>query len=130
MPDQLVTVGTYSTAFEANLVKAELQAFDLDAVVIDDGVVNLNWLWSNLVGGVKVRVTESDAAEACRILELENENGRAIDAEIACPVCGCRHSHTFVDKRGSFLTWLLLGVPVIPAFSKRICDDCGCKFKT
>jgi hypothetical protein len=28
MPEQLVTVGTYSTAYEANLVKAELESFD------------------------------------------------------------------------------------------------------
>jgi hypothetical protein len=42
MPEQLVTVGRYNTAFEANLVKAELQAFDVDAILADDNAVSMN----------------------------------------------------------------------------------------
>lgn len=130
MPEQLVTVGTYSTAYEANLVKAELEAFYVDAVLADENIVNLNWLLSNMLGGVKVLVAESEAGEARRVLSLENsEPPEAPESTGVCPVCGGSKSHYFLDKRGSFLTWLFVGVPVIPTFSKRVCDDCGTKWK-
>jgi hypothetical protein len=83
-----------------------------------------------MLGGVKVRVPESKVGEARHVLGLEN--GEALEADAAagiCPECGSAKSHTFVDKRGSFLTWLLVGVPVLPALSRRICEDCGTKFK-
>jgi hypothetical protein len=130
MPEQLVTIGTYSTSFEANLVKAELEAFDVDAVLADDNTVNTNWLWSNAIGGVKVRVPESEMEEARRIMRLEAGDGAdSPESAIVCPVCGSRSSHYFLDKRGSFATWLVLGLPIFPVVSKRVCDDCGAKWK-
>jgi hypothetical protein len=131
MPEQLVIVGRYSTACEANLVKAELEAFDVDAVLADDNTVNTNWLWSNAIGGVKVRVPESEIDEALRIMELAaGDPADAPESAIVCPACGSSKSHYWLDKRGSFLTWLLLGLPVLPAFSRRVCDDCGVKWKS
>jgi len=83
-----------------------------------------------MLGGVKVRVPESKVGEACRVLGLENGEAPEPAASAGiCPECGSAKSHTFVDKRGSFLTWLLVGVPVLPALSRRICEDCGTKFK-
>ena len=122
-----MTVGTYSTAYEANLVKAELEAFDVDAVLADDNTVSINWLWSDMLGGVKVRVPESERDEARRIMGLAV--GDPAEPLGECPVCGSSKSHYFLDKRGSFLTWLLVGVPIVPTFSKRVCDDCGAKWK-
>jgi hypothetical protein len=130
MPEQLVTVGRYGTPFEANLVKGELEAFEVDAVLADDNAVGINWLWSNMLGGVKVRVPESELDEARLVLSLESgEAPEFVESAGICPACGSTNSHAFVDKRGSFLTWLLIGVPVIPALQRRICDDCGAKFK-
>ena len=131
MPEQLVTVGTYSTPYEANLVKAELEAFDVDAVLADDNTVGMNWLWSNMLGGVKVRVPESEIDEARRVLGLESgEAPESAESAGICPVCGSAKSQAFVDKRGSFLTWLVIGVPVFPALSRRVCDECGARFKS
>lgn len=70
MTEELVTVGTYSTAFEANLVKAKLAASDVEAFLADDNMVSVNPLLTNLLGGVKVRVPESQAADARRILGI------------------------------------------------------------
>jgi hypothetical protein len=71
MPDQLVTIGSYGTTYEANLVKSELEAFEIPAVLADDNMVNLNCLLTNMLGGVKVRVAESKLEEARRILKME-----------------------------------------------------------
>jgi len=127
MAEQLVTVARYSTAFEARLAKAELEAFDLDAVLADEETVDINWLWSNAIGGVKLRVRESDCAEARSVLAMES--AEVADPAVSCPVCGNADTRYCGDRRGSFLTWLLLGVPVIPALRRRVCDSCGHKWK-
>jgi membrane protease subunit (stomatin/prohibitin family) len=129
MPEQLITIGTYSTPYEANLVKGELEAFDVDAFLADDNTVSMNWLWSNALGGVKVQVAASEGEEARRILKLDAEAADCSEAATFCPECGSGKSHYFLDKRGSFLSWLLLSVPAFPATSKRVCDDCGTKWK-
>jgi len=134
MPDALVTLGAYSTAYEANLVRAELEAFDLHASLADADIIGINWLWSNALGGVKVQVPESEAAEARHVLELESgcdedTQDAAGSSTAVCPHCGSHRTDYYLDKRGSFLTWLILGVPIIPAVSKRACADCLCKWR-
>jgi hypothetical protein len=73
MPEQLVTVGTYGTTFEANLVKGKLEANDIDAVLDDENMVNVNPFLTNMLGGVKVLVPESELEEARRVLWLAND---------------------------------------------------------
>jgi hypothetical protein len=75
--------------------------------------VNVNWLWSNALGGIKVQVPESEAANALHQLDLEpsydEDVAEAADAAVAvCPRCGGQHADLFLDKKGSFLTWLIL----------------------
>jgi NMD protein affecting ribosome stability and mRNA decay len=72
-------------------------------------------------------LTASQADEARLILAAETED--EIDAAI-CPRCGGGHTRYYLDKRGSFLTWLILGVPVIPALSRMVCADCGRKWSS
>jgi hypothetical protein len=64
----LSRLGTYNTVTEANLVKAKLNAFGIEAVVeADDAgsmVPNLD-----LVRGVRVLVRDDDLAEAYEVLE-------------------------------------------------------------
>lgn len=132
MPDQLVTIGSYSTPYEANLVRGELEAFEIDATLADENAISLNWLWSNALGGVKVQVPESKVTEALGVLGTERSDepdGRDVPQTTLCPSCGSSNTHYFLDKRGSFLTWLLLGIPVMPAVSKKECADCGRKWK-
>lgn len=134
MPETLVTVGTYSTSYEANLVRGELEAFEFHANLLDSSTIDVNWLWSNALGGVKVQVPESEFAEACQILESEPSDTEALPDTAgtpapACPHCGSLHTDYYLDKRGSFLTWLILGVPLVPAASKRVCTECQSRWR-
>ena len=93
MPEALLTIGAYSTWFEANLVRSELEAFDLHPILADAHTVNVNWLWSNAVGGVKVQIPVSEAEEARRILEsgpAEPEPELESNEDASCPVCGSK----------------------------------------
>jgi hypothetical protein len=69
MSDDLVTVASFGTTFEANLAKGELEANEIDAVLKDDNMVNVNPLLTNFLGGVKLQVAASDEEEARSILK-------------------------------------------------------------
>ena len=129
MVDELVTIGSYATLFEANLVKSQLEAFGIEAFLQDAFTVNNNWLWSNGVGGIRVQVPSSRTEEARKILESEPGEGAPQEAAIVCPSCGNSDTHCYLDKRGSFVSWLLLGLPILPATSKRECAACGHRWK-
>jgi len=77
MTDGLVTIGSYPTVFEADLVKGQLEAFGVDAVTDDRNMVGLNVFLTNFYGGIKVRVPEAQAEEARLILEAEEAEGEA-----------------------------------------------------
>ena len=134
MPGKLVTLGSYSTAYEANLVKSGLDAFGIDAILIDDHTINANWAWSNVLGGVKVQVEESEIEYALQLIEAEpideqDEKDAWTETVIVCPTCGSPSTRYFLDKRGSFLTWLVFGFPALPSVSKRACTNCGHKWR-
>jgi hypothetical protein len=125
MAEHLVTIGSFSTPYEANLVKSQLESAGIPAFVADEYTVGMNWLYSNALGGVKVQVPESLASEAQQILAAET--GPSVtdeyDAEI-CPKCGSKNTEVFLDKRSTFLTWALLGLPLLLPTEKKRCNDC------
>jgi hypothetical protein len=111
------------------LSKSGLEAFDIDASLADADTIGVNWLWSNALGGVKVQVPESEVEEARRVLAAEPGDEPDAPEATVCPCCGSADTHYFLDKRASFLTWLVLGIPVVPAFSRRACAGCGFRWK-
>jgi DNA-directed RNA polymerase subunit M/transcription elongation factor TFIIS len=130
MTENLVTIGRYSTPYEANMVKSQLESAGIPAFVADEHVIGMNWLYSNALGGVKVQVPESLASEALEILASETEapQTREPDAE-TCPECGSNNTEDFLDKRNSFLTLVLLGFPLLLPAEKKRCNDCGHRWR-
>ncbi len=64
----LTAIGTYSTVTEANLVRAKLDTFGIDALVERD-VASGSIPTIEALQGVKVLVRESDLADALEVLE-------------------------------------------------------------
>ena len=65
---ELVSIGTYSTLTEANLVKARLSTDGIEALVQADDIGSMTPTMVT-VRGVQVLVRESDRAEAMELLE-------------------------------------------------------------
>jgi predicted Zn-ribbon and HTH transcriptional regulator len=136
----LVVVGRFSQPHEAHLARSVLQAAGIEAIVADDHIVAVNWLYSNVVGGVKVLVPVADADMARAVLATPAQ----VDAEAVaaddltslrsevdrCPKCG---SHNLVPtapgRRLLFLSWLLVGIPIFPVLRRTRCRDCGYRFR-
>jgi hypothetical protein len=130
MTGNLVTIGSYSTPYEANMVKSQLESAGIPVFVADEHTVGMNWLYSNALGGVKVQVPESLASEAQQILTSEAEPSETgvSDAE-TCPECLSTNTEDFLGKRSSFLTWIFFGLPLLFPVEKKICNDCGHRWR-
>ena len=140
--DPLVTIATYTYPLEAHLSKAKLESEGIDSAVIDEHIINANWLYSIAVGGVKLQVRESDVKQAQQILdsipahisEKAGDSAESSDEE-RCPNCSSLdiHYETFHIRR-VFILWLLLYVislPLIWPFLKKKwkCRNCGYEWK-
>jgi hypothetical protein len=66
-----LTVRTFWEPIGAHLALAHLETADIQAVLLDENVVAMDWLMANAVGGIKVKVRASDFAEADRILTTQ-----------------------------------------------------------
>lgn len=126
MTENLVTIGRYSTPYEANMAKSHLESEGIPAFIADEYTVGMNWLYSNALGGVKVQVPESMAAEAQQILTAEIQHSATCETNAeTCIKCGSKNTEDFLDKRSAFLTWALLGLPLFLPTEKKRCNDCG-----
>jgi hypothetical protein len=154
MDDRLVTLAAFLNTTEAYLAQSKLESEGIDVFVFDDKLVGVNWLYSNAVGGVKLKVKESDARRAMEALredlsyaepptEMESlkedisEEAPSLDEETpepqsapSCPRClsPAVVSENF-SRRIVFLSWLLLGFP-LPLLRRRwFCQSCGHRWK-
>lgn len=114
------TIATFSTPAEAHLALARLASAGVGAAARDECIVELNWLYSNAVGGVKIEVSEEDVADARAILALRpTEEGL-----LRCPFCGS--SDTTVRVLNTFgALCILLKLPI--PMTRAMVDCRGCR---
>jgi DNA-directed RNA polymerase subunit M/transcription elongation factor TFIIS len=125
----LVTVAAFSYPYEAELACGRLEAEGIEAVIADENMVSMNWLYSNAIGGVRLQVAESDAPRAREILETTSaeDHPPASEENVRCPACGSKET-TYIDlsnKRLTYLSWLLLGIPLLRLRKRMKCNSCG-----
>ena len=89
---KLVTICRFRDMPEALLAKSVLESAGVECLLGDANIIRTDWLWSNLVGGVKLRVLEEDLEEASRLLEQNTPQssapqGRGDFQPPRCPRC-------------------------------------------
>ncbi|WP_444912317.1 putative signal transducing protein [Microbulbifer sp. PAAF003] len=126
----LVTVARFSFPYEAQIAKARLESEGIHAFIADEHTVNMQWLYSNAMGGIRLQVSERDLDEANKILNqdrsilVDQELGH--DEERVCESCSSRNVEPFTKgKKPAFLVFLLLGMPLFFYQHGVKCKDCG-----
>jgi hypothetical protein len=77
---------------DAMLARGKLESEGVESYLADDNTVRMDWLWSNLLGGVKLLVDQDDVEAAKQILaepipeEIDFE-GAAEYRQPRCPKC-------------------------------------------
>ena len=131
-----VTVASFSQPIEAHLARTKLESEGIPCIVGDENLIRVDWLLSNAVGGVKLKVPAHAADQAREALRPQPQlvvvaaDGEASDGEMICPRC---RSYDVYYRRysqrvaGIFI--LLLGF-LIPWRDQRwTCKQCGYEWK-
>jgi hypothetical protein len=91
---RLVTVASFNSPVEADIVRGQLREAGIEAFLADEALAGNFWALVNAVGGVKVQVADADLAPARELLQRQREPPPA-DASAAlssgswrCPECG------------------------------------------
>ena len=87
------TVASFREAYQAYLAEGKLETEGISAIVLDEHLAEINWLYSQAIGGVKVQVPEADyESRALKILEGDYaEDLLVLDPDKStdrCPECG------------------------------------------
>lgn len=64
-------VARFSFPHEAHLAKTNLEAAGIESTLADEHTVNMQWLYSDAIGGVRLLVEDSDAEAALTILQAD-----------------------------------------------------------
>lgn len=135
-PDALLGVKTirqYRDQAEAILARSALESAGIGCFLRDENTIRIDWLWSNLMGGIRLQVAEADVEAAEAVLSQPIPPDVAISGEAdyhqpQCPNCGSLDSRfNNLDAKVAATSILLLGFPV-PAPPEREfwhCNECG-----
>src|SRR5437016_5197823 len=67
----MVTLAIFYKLESADLLKCRLEAFGIPAFLSDDATAQMNWLYTNAIGGVGVQVADEDYEAAKEVLDAE-----------------------------------------------------------
>jgi len=134
----LRTVARFREPYEAHLARGKLEAEGIPAVVVDEHLVQINWMYSQAIGGVKLQVPEEVFERAREILgkDYEKELGEIEEAQFepspeeVCP--NCRSSST-AARRYSLWSLLPSFIFLVPIFFRkrgRVCNSCGATWRS
>lgn len=103
MDTRFVTVATFNFSHDAHMAKNKLEAEGITCIIADEFTIAMVWLYSNALGGIKVKVPEEQYEEARNILDEdysddlndiedhvwdeEFEDIPDPDGEVECPYC-------------------------------------------
>lgn len=134
--EELKTVKTFDNAIDVHILKVRLEDEEIECFVFDENMVSVNPMYSYAVGGIKLKVKESDFENANRILrEIDNtaytnDNNEAIK----CPHCQSTdlisNFRTLNDAKSIFALIISFICTVIPFYMKSVykCKSCDYEF--
>ncbi|MDH0565484.1 DUF2007 domain-containing protein [Acinetobacter courvalinii] len=122
-----VVAETYSFPYEAQIAKTQLEAAGIPARIENEHTINMDWLYSNALGGIRLLVPGRYLEQAQALLtqdfsqELEQEFGLSE----RCPQCGSTDIKPYTEgKRPAYLVFLLLGFPLFSYKHGTKCQQC------
>jgi hypothetical protein len=127
----MTTIATFSKPEEAHLFRMRLGAAGIPAFVQDEHVVQLYWLYSNVIGGVRVQIADDDLAAAREFLAADTPQSPPDAVPVLCPRCGSPDTAPDqLPRRIAFLCMLVFFFPVLLARHRWRCAACHHRFRS
>jgi hypothetical protein len=116
---RMVTIRQIRDLPEALLAKGSLESAGIEAVLTDDNIIRMDWFWSNLMGGIKLKVAPEDVEVANKILNQPIPEGFDVAGigeyqQPQCPRCQSLDvTYKELNRPVSYMTvWLQVPIPV------------------
>lgn len=122
-----VVAETYSFPYEAQIAKTQLEAADIPARIENEHTINMDWLYSNALGGVRLLVPDRyfEQAQALLAQDFSQELEQEFGLSERCPQCGSTDIKPYTEgKRPAYLVFLLLGFPLFSYKHGTKCQQC------
>jgi len=102
--NETVTLRQFRDLPEALLAKGSLESAGIQAYLIDDNMIRMDWFISNLLGGIKLKVRAADVEAASEILdqpipEILEVEGVGKFEQPKCPRCHSLNVSYLLDGR-------------------------------
>ncbi|MNU79400.1 hypothetical protein D3C71_690140 [compost metagenome] len=132
----LITFKTFDNSIDAHILKIKLESEDITCFLFDENIVSVNPLYSNLVGGIKLKINEEDLEHAREILSELEQTPYTTEEEkvISCPNCestNIESGYKSMKSVGAVISAIASFVFFIfPVYRKDVykCKDCGTEF--
>jgi hypothetical protein len=69
--DEFITIATYDKVTDAHIALGRLSVEGIEAQLFDQNIVQMDWLYSIALGGVKLRVARGDEKAAREVLATD-----------------------------------------------------------
>ena len=113
-------------------MKGKLASEGIWSFLADEDLIAAYWLYSDVVGGVKLQVSERHVEQALEILGIEVEDELEWEDEseeiesVQCAECGSSEArYEKYNMRVVFATWLFLPTALPILKRKWTCGECG-----
>ena len=131
MPADLVTIERFRDLPEALLAKGKLESAGITCFLADTELVRTDWLWSNLIGNMRLQVRAEDADDALALLHepipptlATDELGDAYH-QPHCPNCDSLDVAFEAINRFWSYGLMFFGFPIPIRKNKWKCYNCG-----
>jgi hypothetical protein len=130
------TIRQYRDQAEAMMARSVLESAGIGCYLRDENTIRMEWLWSNLMGGIRLQVAEADVEAAEAVLSQPIPASIAVEGEAdykqpPCPRCGSLDIRSEnLDAKVGAASSLLLGFPVPSPIERDAwrCNHCGCNW--
>ena len=125
-----VMVGRYRDLPDAQVAKSLLNSAGIDSFLADENLVRIDWLWSNMIGGVKLFVRDRDAEAAKKLLEQAPPEAFDVPGvgeyrQPRCPQCQSLDVALDPLDKGIAYAGLLVSLPIPIGMRGYKCNSCG-----
>jgi len=125
-----VTLRKFRDIPQAMVAKSILDSAGIECFLGDENTVRMDWLWSNLLGGVKLWVRQGDFAAATELLKQDFSDGFEMGGAgeykpPKCPYCKSPDISFEELNRAVAHPGLMLGIPIPMNRVGWLCHACG-----
>jgi len=133
---EFVTIQTFRDPSVAMMAKSVLESADIPCFLKDENTVRIQWVWSNLIGGIRLQVNPADVEAAEQLLSqevfptIELEDGKVYEQPRCIYCTSLDISFEARNEKAGLAPFLglgsiIVGVPIAFLKNRWTCHTCG-----